>query len=268
MGSGTPANTYFAFTNVHTDCFPIYPATIIWRARPALKTGYYTAFFWANDGTFLWKNGSPDSYWGAHPYPDVGNGNFNAHYWEIATGFGGDMTQTLAGTPRRVDYGQWFTQGLRVWAEPGGEKRHRFYLALPSLAATDVIEARVPSSFGNVNPPHPALVWGGAPWGKDFGNDETYKGLLRGMQIYNKALTEQELLQEMHAPLTTQAGQDSIWYMKQNPTIEDMVSDVPSGPFGNCPGTKRRPRFRIDGTDINPQNSADRAKIKVRNWAP
>ena len=266
-GPGTDSNTYFSFDDVATDCLPIYPVTVIWRAKPHRKTGYYTTFFWGNDGVFQWKEGKPDSYWGAHPYPDTGANDFDTHHWEIATDFGGDVVDTLAGTRKKLVIGLWFTQGFRAWRSLTGRKIHRFYIDLPSLSPDSIIEARIDSSFGNVDPPNPALVWGGAPWGRAYDNDETYRGLIRGIQIYNKALTEEDMLQEARAPLSTEAGRESIWYMKLNPTVEDMLSDVESGTHGGCEREKRMPVLRVDQEDIDLQDSEDRATIKVRSWA-
>ena len=79
--------------------------------------------------------GKPDSYWGAHPYPDTGAGDFEIHHWEIATDFGGDIVDTLAGTRKKLVTGAWFTQGFRAWRSLTGRKVHRFYIDLPSLSA-------------------------------------------------------------------------------------------------------------------------------------
>jgi hypothetical protein len=88
-----------------------------------------------------------------------------------------------------------------------------------------------------------------------------------GIQIYNKALTEDEMLQEARAPLSTQAGRESIWYMKLNPTVEDMSSDVESGTYGNCGRKKRLPVLRVDQKDVDLQESQNAASVKVRSWA-
>lgn len=264
-GPGTPTNTYFAFADTPRDCLPIYPVTIIWRAKPEPKTGYYSTFFWGNDGKFRWKNGMPDSYWGAHPYPDTGSGNFNLQHWEIATDFGGDIIETMGGTRKALVTGTWYLQGFRAWRANSGRKIHRFYIDLPSMESNSIIEAQVDSSFGNVNPPNPALVWGGAPWGSEFGNDETYRGLIRGIQIYNDLLTEKDMLREARVPLSTPAGRSSIWYLKMNPMLHDMRSDVESGPHGSCGRIRREPVLRVDGRDVNPGEARDREAIKVKS---
>src|SRR5882672_10046856 len=63
--------------------FPIYDATYVFRVLPYAKVSesnprYWTTFFWGNtdnndssgDTLFSWNNGRPDSYYGAHPYPN------------------------------------------------------------------------------------------------------------------------------------------------------------------------------------------------------
>jgi len=74
------------------------------------------------------------------------------------------------------------------------------------------------------------------------------------------------MLQEARAPLSTQAGKDAIWYLKLNPTVEDMLSDVESGTNGDCGRKKRTPVLRVDRQDIDLQNGQDRATAKVRSW--
>ncbi|HEX6361459.1 MAG TPA: hypothetical protein VFZ93_00775, partial [Albitalea sp.] len=67
-----------------------YPATYLWQAYPRRQAGYYTAFFWGNDDgrgdlrTFYWTaSGDPDTYSGAHPYPDA-RPRGTTHRWEIS----------------------------------------------------------------------------------------------------------------------------------------------------------------------------------------
>jgi hypothetical protein len=88
-GSAGVSNTMrFRFSNPQNNGLPIYGPggngiTYIWRAFPRQQVSYYTAFFWGNDGNFIWANGNADSYYGAHPYPR-GGPNGNTHDWEIA----------------------------------------------------------------------------------------------------------------------------------------------------------------------------------------
>src|SRR5262245_48076964 len=45
--------------------FPIYDATYVFKVYPRKKTsgptGYYTTFFWGNDGTFIWQSGNANT---------------------------------------------------------------------------------------------------------------------------------------------------------------------------------------------------------------
>jgi len=94
--------------------FPIYDATYIFRVYPRKKivptnspTGYYTTFFWGNDGTFIWDNAMPNLST-PHPYP------FH-HEWSWAVG-NFSVQQRLCngdGSPM----GPLVHPGLRAWRE-------------------------------------------------------------------------------------------------------------------------------------------------------
>src|ERR1700704_4883417 len=89
--------------------FPIYDATYVFKVFPRKKvvpanspTGYYTTFFWGNDGAFAWDSGSANTYYGAHPYPvPAPNG---AGQWEISV-YANDYV-----TGSEVQWGRWYTQ--------------------------------------------------------------------------------------------------------------------------------------------------------------
>jgi hypothetical protein len=213
----------FKFVNPHLDGLPIYGpngtgVTYIWRAYPRQQPGYYTAFFWGNDDgqgtldTFLWKSGVADSYYGAHPYPDWSRPG--SHLWEISI----EQLDIVNGT---VVYDRWYTQALRVWADTNGQKRHEFYWDLPNTDPSHMVVHTAPSSWGNVNPPSPALTWGDAPWAPA---NEVWNGVLRGIQIYSGLLSVNEVLSEAMSPLSTSAGASKIWYLNMNPTPSD-ISD-------------------------------------------
>lgn len=208
---------------------PMYPATYIWRAYPRRQSGYYTAFFWGNDdgkgdlSTFVWvDNGrAADSYYGAHPYPDSPP-NGNTHSWEISI----EQHDFVNGA---VVYDRWYTQALRVWIEPNGEKRHEFYWDLPRTDTTRLVQRASPSTWGNQSPPAPTLTWGDAPWNP---GKEVWNGILRGIQIYSTKLTLWDVLGEADKPLSTISGANSIWYLNLDPTPTDI--DDKSG-RGNHP---------------------------------
>ncbi len=178
---------------------------------PRQQNGYYTTFFWGNNGNFLWNKGSPDTYYGAHPYP-AAPPNGSTHKWEIASG-GGDYLSS-----ENVNYGAWHTQALRVWADGSG-KHHEFYWNLPDTSK--VIRVTESASYGNNNPPSPVLAFGDAPWNP---SNEIMNGILRGIQVYSSALSVSDILAEVSAPRSTSAGNGSIWYLNLNPTPSD-ISD-------------------------------------------
>lgn len=220
--AATTGTIRFEFTN------PLqrYPATYIWRVNPRQQAGYYTTFFWGNNGSFYWDRGSPNSYYGAHPYPSSPPGG-STHQWEIATG-GGDYLSTGS-----VVYDQWYTQALRVWSDAAG-KHHEFYWNLPDT--TKVIRATESASWGESNPPSPALVWGDAPWNP---SNEIMNGVLRGIQIYSTLLSIADIIAETSSPLGTAAGNANIWYLNLNPTPIDIADQSGKGNHPNWVGNER-----------------------------
>jgi hypothetical protein len=219
----------FKFSNPQSNGLPVYGVdgggiTYIWRAYPRQQNGYYTAFFWGNDdgqnnlNTFLWKRmngvskGVADSYYGAHPYPR--RSNRSLHDWEISV----EQEDYVNG---QLVYDRWYTQCLRVWSAANNRKFHEFYWDLPKTDATHVVTRVSPASWGNINPPAPALTWGDAPWAP---GKEVWKGILRGIQIYSGLLSVTDMLREASNPLSTSAGAANIWYLNMNPTPSD-ISD-------------------------------------------
>jgi hypothetical protein len=211
----------FKFDNPQNNGLPAYGVggtgvTYVWRAYPRQQSGYYTSFFWGNDDgrgtiqTFLWRNGSADTYYGAHPYPRSGSG---VHDWEVAV----EQNDFVNG---QVVYARWYTQALRVWSDANG-KHHEFYWDLPNTDAAHMVSRTSPASWGNVNPPAAALTWGDAPWNP---GQEVWDGVLRGIQVYSGLLSPSDMLSEASAPLSTSAGANSIWYLNLNPTPSD-ISD-------------------------------------------
>jgi hypothetical protein len=222
-GSAAVATTMrFKFNNPQNNGLPIYGpggngVTYIWRVYPRQQSGYYTAFFWGNDdgqnnlNTFLWKNGGADSYYGAHPYPQSPP-NGNTHNWEISI----EQNDFVNG---RVVYNRWYTQAFRVWSDASG-KHHEFYWDLPNTDASHMVTRNSPTSWGNTNPPAPALTWGDAPWAP---GNEVWNGVIRGIQIYSGLLSLSEILSEAASPLSTPSGSNKIWYLNTNPTPSDIA---------------------------------------------
>jgi len=236
QGSASTTRTVrFRFTKP----LDMYPATYIWRAYPRQQSGYYTTFFWATGGTqFWWDGGRGNSYYGAHPYPQ-NPPTGNTHYWEIATGFGGDF---FGNPPVTVAYNRWYTQALVAW-NTGSGKRTIFYYDLPDTSKA--IDVTVSPLFGNKNPPTPALTWGDAPWivpenpNTHGQGKEAYKGILRGIQVYSTRLSLADILSEASSPLSTTAGADNIWYLNLDPTPADISDKSGAGHHPEWVGSKR-----------------------------
>jgi len=234
-GLDFPGNTGVTVRFRFLNPLSIYPATYIWRAYPRAQPPnwptsqpyYYTTFFWGNDDgndnnqTFLWNNGSADTYYGAHPYPQGTPPNFVAPYtekWEIATD-GYDFT-----SDQSVVFGQWYTQAFVAWADENGYKHTAFYwdLSDPSKVVTHISYP----SYGNLNPPVPALTFGDAPWDQGW---EVYTGILRGIRVYSTNLSLSDILSEANSPLSTSAGMANVWYLNMNPTPGDILDKSGAG---------------------------------------
>ncbi|MCL4720802.1 MAG: hypothetical protein KJ041_02385, partial [Gammaproteobacteria bacterium] len=207
--ASTTATVRFRFSSP----LSIYPATYIWRVRPRQQNGYYTAFFWGNDGCFLcWGPQAPGAYYGAHPYPDPPPDGA-AHRWEIST----DGADYLSA--QNVAYNVWHTQALRAWTDGSGQHLE-YYWDLPDTAR--MISVDIPAATAVTLPPSPALTWGDAPWNE---SNEIMNGVLRGIQIYSALLSLDDIQAEIAAPRSTPAGNANIWYLNLNPTPAD-ISDM------------------------------------------
>lgn len=208
--------------------------TYVWELQPRQQSGYYATWWWSNNGTFDWNGGSSNTYLGAHPYPRGGGTGTTVHDWEIAgMETGTDTILTLSGAAKQVTKDQWFTQAMRV---NGSTKNARFYIDLPSVANGDVISKDRVGSFGDANPPNPALTFGDSPWWADY-QHERLSGLLRRVKVFNTLLSEADTLAEAAdmTQIVTAAGQAAIWFGKKNYTADD----VTNGPLCDY-GTGRR----------------------------
>jgi hypothetical protein len=222
--AATTATVRFRFTNP----LAIYPATYIWRVRPRHQAGYYTTFFWGNDGEFNWGGVyGADTFYGAHPYPTGGGSSTTTHRWEVAA-MANDFVSNEG-----VVYDVWYTQALRVWSDSSG-KHHEFYWDLPNT--NRVIRVNLPSDYGQTNPPKPALTWGDAPWAP---SEEIMNGIIRGIQIYSSSLTMNDILAESNNALSTGAGAANIWYLNLNPTPSDISDKSGRGHHPEWVGSER-----------------------------
>ncbi len=241
------------------DPLPAYPATYIWECLPRKQKGFYTTFFWGPDGSPGADDFYPDkTYYGAHPYPDP-RGSWDAfqeppeldsgegHVWEIAVE-GGDVKGA------RVAYNRWHIQVLRVKNLSSNRRYHEYFTdVMPgwdpagSMGCLPLLPSTANVRYNSVafdDPPSPGLVWGDAPWTVAHGN-EVFDGVIRGIRVYNAYLSDQDILSEICNPMSTANGIDNIWYLKMNPTPDDLSCD--SIPGRSSPGptpvwsTARRP---------------------------
>jgi len=205
--------------------FPIYDATYIFKVFPRKKTvpphqtGYFTTFFWGNNGTFIWDGGNANTYYGAHPYPiPAPNG---AGQWEISVASQDFVTGT------EVQWGRWYTQAFRAWRESTTTTHHEFYYDLPDTSKV-IKHTIVNSGWADQNPPSPAIVMGQAPnlngasWGGYPGWEE-FNGIIRGIQIYSNDLSVSDILAEIASPKSTATGLASIWYLNLDPRPIDVT---------------------------------------------
>lgn len=222
------------YLNPHNNGLPIWGtgsgsartgATYIWKIRPRQQTGYYATMWWSNNGSLLWDGGSANTYYGGHPYPQNSANTGTTHWWEIATDYGGDFLNTLGGSPKTVVQDVWCTQALRVVVNGDNSKTIKFYTALPSVANGDVIERTVVAAYGETDPPSPAVTFGDSPWYGSF-QHERLSGVLRGLKIFSRGLSEAEMLTEAASDTISAAN---IWYANPNPTPDDITDKSGQG---------------------------------------
>jgi len=219
--------------------FPIYSATYFFKVyqRQQVKgvgdgSRYYTTFFWGNNGTFTWGGAYDNSYYGCHPYPipaNTGDGK-----WEISIR-ASDFTTRDDGSAPYVAVNAWYNQAFVAQNQGGGNFYNRFYIALPSVSSLNRITVNFNDPSAPSTPPSPAIVVGQAPdngsgasWG-GYSRWEEQNAIIRGMQFYNTALSEAQVLAlsacETDAEVLAQCATLGIatpWYLNMDPTPTDV----------------------------------------------
>jgi hypothetical protein len=222
--------------------FPIYDATYIFRVFPREKivptnspTGYYTTFFWGNNGLFTWDGGGiGNTYYGAHPYPMPAPDGVGQ--WEISVWSSDFVTGT------EVEWNRWHTQVFRAWRESPTVAHHEFYWDWPDTTKVIIQTVEDDPSWADRNPPNPAIVIGQAPdlcgpppdncglsWGGSPGWEE-FNGIIRGVQIYSGLLSLSDVQAEIDEPESSEAGRSLIWYLNLDPRPSDVTDKKTAGP--------------------------------------
>lgn len=243
----------------HTP-FAIYPATFLFKVYPRNQVStrtdtsrYFTTFFWGNDGDFHWDTGGPgpmfdtNSYYGCHPYPTPnpdGDGK-----WEISV-YGEDkVTRDDASAPF-VTFDQWYSQAFVASRTNSTDTNHKFYIDLPSVATSNTITRNITGdgNWADTDPPTPAIVVGQAPdngtgksWGGYDGWEEANE-IIRGLQFYDSALTEQQILDRAACETNAEVlalGAPTPWYLNMNPSPDDVTDKSGSGHDGSWAGAER-----------------------------
>jgi hypothetical protein len=251
----------FQFLNPQNNGLPMWGpsnqgVTYIWKYRPRQQSGYYVTMWYSRaDGLFNGgtggngNNGGYDAYYGAHPYPVGGGTSTTTHNWEIAgMNDGADIINTLSGGPLSVVKGVWYTQALRITVNGDGTKTARFYINLPSVANSNIITTTSTAGYGSgPNIHNPAITFGDSPWYPQY-QHERMSGVIRGIKIIAKSLSESDLLAEAAADaLVTSQGQANVWYMNINPTPTD-ISDKSGAGHNPTWASSARPALYTDSS--------------------
>lgn len=235
-----PTSAFIAiqFLNPHLNGLPFSgPSglgwTVIREYTPIQQDGYFAPFWYSNNGRFDWFGpGSSNTYVGFCPYPQNGNVSGSTHWQELAgLQDGRDTTDNLDGGKIVVVQSVKTIQAMRITRNGDGTKTGRFWTNLPSTANADVIQYTSDSSWGEVEPPSPALTIGDSPWFADF-QHERAAGYHGRIKIIAKALSEADTVSEASdfSRLVTSDGQANIWWGKTNwRTIDDLTCDYGTG---------------------------------------
>lgn len=235
----TGAFVAIQFQNPQSNGLPIWGpsdagVTVVRKIKPTAQTAasngtYYVAqFWWSAQSNFNWDSGSPNTYWGFHPYPPTNT--VAAWYWEIAAE-AGDAVNNRNASPISVVNDVWYTQAIRVTHNGNGTKTLVFYMNLPSTDNAVVIQFTSASGYGETDPPDPALTIGDSPWYASY-QHERFSGIQGPIKIFDKVLSEADMLSEAAdmTQLTTVDGAAHIWWGKNDfDTIDDLTCDYGTG---------------------------------------
>lgn len=223
------------FLNPQSNGLPIWGpsdqgVSAVYEIQYVQQTGYYNPMCWSNNGSFLWDSGSSNSYWIFCPYPTNQSNTGTSHWYEIAgMDRGADKLTNINGGNISVVKGVKKIHGFRIQHNnPGGSgtKTATFYPSLPLVTNDDVIQTTSPdSTFGNTNPPSPALTLGDSPWYSFFQHERASCHMGR-IKIFSKLLSQADLVSESgdFTRLVTSEGSANIWWGKKDWTSVDALT--------------------------------------------
>ncbi len=226
--------------NPQSNGLPIWGAsgggvTVIRKIKQLNSVGYQAQFWWSNNGSFLWNSGSAGSYWGMHPYPPGGvTGTSWVH--EIASDAGGDFFDSSGSTTpangTSVSINTTYLQGMQVSRANANSKTLTYFFNLPSTAAANTVSVNVTTaSFGESDPPSPAVTIGDSPW-YSFFQHERAAMILDSIKIFTPKLSDADMLLEsanMNA-IVTSAGATNIWWGKNGfNSVDDLTCSYGTG---------------------------------------
>ena len=209
--------------------------TVIRKIKQLNSIGYMAQWWWSNNGSFLWDAGAPNSYWGMHPYPPGGAAG-TSWVHEIASDRGGDYFN-FAGSPdpgqgTAVTVNGSYLQGMQVSRAGVNDKTLTYYFNLPSTANGDKVSVNVTSaSFGEVDPPSPAVTIGDSPW-YSFFQHERAAMVLDAIKVFTPKLSDADMLLEAAdmSRIVTSAGATNIWWGKNGfNTVDDLTCSFGTG---------------------------------------
>lgn len=237
------------------DMLPRFDHTAIWKFKPHTGIIGYHTLFWhlMNTSDYTWQAANYE--FGTHGYPCDGNFDVDGlptnptadsgtlQFYEIAGLSAVDKIAKPMNQSIPVDSGGFVTQA-RQCVSSGGYYWHRYW---PNVASPGLyIEAGVLT--GDMETPtRPWFTLGSSPWtptGASNGNWECPDGVVTGLRFFNDGtMSIQDIGSEsaFNDNLTvTSAGAASVWYINDNPTIDDVTDKSGNGRHGKWT-TARRP---------------------------
>lgn len=234
-GNGTNASGTARGDGV-TYLMKVYPREIT-RAGSVAGDRYWTFFFWGNgttddtpSGVFSWDGGVPNTYYGAHPYPNPAPNGSNCN-WEISV-----LMQDITGP--QVEFDRWYTQAFRAWRASSSVCNHEYYWDLDLWTSSGGTQGRITyqvndSGWADTNPPVPMITVGQAAW-MDVASNEECNARIRSIQFFDTLLSVDDCIDEHATPGATGV---QAWFRCINPKSDDVQDRSGRGNHGTWRGT-------------------------------